>query len=136
MSYGVSAALQEAIFSALKSDMALQVEVSGAIFDAEPAGALPDLYVSLGAETARARSDVSGSGAVHEFMVSVVSDAAGFSAAKSVAALISDRLNDPDLDLARGDLVSCRFLKAKAARDENGTTRRIDLTFRAQVDDA
>lgn len=136
MSYGVAAALQEAIFSALQSDLALQAEISGAVFDAEPPGVLPDLYVSLGAETARARSDVTGPGAVHEFLVSVVSDAAGFSAAKTVAAMISDVLSDPDFSLSRGELVSCRFLKAKAGRDENGTTRRIDLTFRAQVDDA
>lgn len=136
MSYGVAAALQQAVFGALQSDLALQAEISGALFDAEPAGVLPDLYVSLGAETAKARSDVTGDGAVHEFLVSVVSDAAGFSEAKTVAAIISDALSDPDLELARGALVSCRFLKAKAARDENGTTRRIDMTFRAQVDDA
>lgn len=135
MSYGVSGALQQAIYSALQADVDLHALVSGAVFDAEPSGVLPDLYVSLGPETARAASDVTGAGALHEFIVSVVSDAAGFSMAKMVGARISDILVDADLSLSRGVLVSCRFYKAKAARDENGTQRRIDLTFRAQVDD-
>jgi len=57
MSYAVSAALQVAVFGALSGDAALDALVSGAIFDADPTGALPAQYVSLGAERARDRSD-------------------------------------------------------------------------------
>jgi len=136
MSYGVSAALQEAVYGALNGDTILASFVGGAIFDAEPSGVLPSLYVTLGAENVRASSDVTAGGAIHEFVVSVVTDAAGFSGAKTVAAAVSDVLVDADLNLSRGALVSCRFFKARAVRDEAGVTRRIDLTFRARVDDA
>lgn len=135
MTYALSAALQTAVFGALIGDTTLSGLVGGAIFDAEPGGALPEIYVILGAETARARSDASGGGAVHEFVISVVTDAAGFATAKQAAACVCDALIDVDLELDRGRLVSCRFVKAKAARIETGTARRIDLSFRARVDD-
>lgn len=135
MTYAVSAALQSALFGALSGDAELSNLVGGAVFDAEPAGVLPEIYVTLGAETVRARSDVSGGGAVHEFVISVVTDAAGFSTAKRAAVAVCDVLIDADLMLDRGRLVSCRFAKAKAARVEKGTARRIDLSFRARVDD-
>jgi len=37
--------------------------------------------------------------------------------------------------LERGRLVSLRFLRAVAKRDSRGDRRRIDLTFRARVDE-
>jgi len=135
MTYGVSAALQTALFGALSGDADLSNLVSGAIFDAEPAGVLPEIYVTLGPETVRAGSDGSGGGALHEFVISVVTDAAGFATAKVAAVAVCDVLIDAELDLWRGRLVSCRFAKAKAARVEKGAARRIDLTFRARVDD-
>ena len=135
MTYGVSAALQTALFGALSGDADLSNLVSGAIFDAEPAGVLPEIYVTLGPETVRAGSDGSGGGALHEFVISVVTDAAGFATAKVAAVAVCDVLIDVELDLSRGRLVSCRFAKAKAARVEKGAARRIDLTFRARVDD-
>ena len=135
MSYGVSAALQTAVFGALFDDLTLEALVAGAVFDAEPAGALPARYVSLGAERVRDRSDVTGAGAVHEFDVAVVTESDGFFAAKQIAAAVSDVLVDADLALARGRLVSLQFYKAKAARVETGRVRRIDLTFRARVQD-
>ncbi len=135
MSYAVSAALQVAVFGAMAADPALDALLAGAIFDAEPAGVLPGQYVSLGAEKVRDRSDGSGGGAVHDFDVSVVSDGDGFHATKLIAAAVSDLLVDADLVLSRGRLVSLRFYKAKAARVENGRVRRIDLTFRARVQD-
>lgn len=135
MTYAISAALQGAIYGALVDDSAVQAQVAGAVFDAEPAGSLPELYVTLGPEAVKAGSDGSGGGALHEFVISVVSDAAGFAAAKRAGVAVCDALIDADLALERGRLVSCRFLKAKAARVENGAARRIDLTFRARVDD-
>lgn len=135
MTYAVSAALQAAVFGALNGDAGLSNLVGGAVFDAEPAGTLPDIYVTLGAENVRARSDGTGHGAIHEFVISVVTEAAGFTTAKQAAVAVCDVLIDADLVLDRGALVSCRFIKAKAARVENGTARRIDLSFRARVDD-
>ncbi|MEM9434928.1 MAG: DUF3168 domain-containing protein [Pseudomonadota bacterium] len=135
MSYGVSAALQAAVFQQLSLDPVLTGLVPGAIFDAEPSGTLPPTYVSLGPESVRAQSDVTSDGAVHEFQVSIVTEAAGFQGAKDVAAAVSDALVDADLVLGRGELISLRFFKAQAARVDTGTARRIDLTFRARVDD-
>ena len=133
MSIGSSVALQEAVFGALASDVAVQTLTSGAVFDAEPAGVLPPIYISLGPEVVRLRSDKTAGGALHDFVVSIVSEAPGFAAAKSVAVAIGDRLIDSDLALSRGQLVSLRFQRAKAIRVEKGDKRRIDLTFRARI---
>lgn len=135
MSYALSAPLQVAVFGALSAHPDLTNLVNGAIYDAEPVGGLPARYVTLGAERVRDRSDGTGGGAEHEFDVAVVSDADGFHAAKVIAAAVSDALVNADLALSRGRLVLLRFYKAKAARVENGRVRRIDLTFRARVQD-
>ncbi len=100
-----------------------------AVYDAAPPGVLPSLYISLGPEVVRDRSDKTGAGAEHEFTVSVLSDAAGFAAAKAVAAAVSDALVDAQMTLTRGRLVGLWFLRAKAARVGSGERRRIDLTF-------
>lgn len=134
MSYGVSAALQGAVYQRLTGDAALTALVGSAIYDALPSGTLPDLYVSLGPEEARDRSDKTGAGALHLFTISVVSAAAGFQAAKDAAAAVSDALVDAPLSLTRGTLVSLQFDRARAQRLTDGT-RRIDLRFRARVDD-
>lgn len=133
MSYAVSAALQAAIYARLSADPVLTGLVGTAIYDAPPAGRMPPLWVSLGAEEAQDRSDVTASGAEHALMVSVVGEATGFAQAKEAAAAISDALHDATLPLARGRLVGMRFLRAKAR--QGGTGRRIDMTFRARTED-
>ena len=135
MSYGTTAALQGAVYQHLIADPSLTGLVGGAIFDAVPAGPLPATYVTLGAEDARDMSDKTGSGARHDLIVSVVTDSAGFQTAKDVAAAISDALVGANLALARGRLVSLDFQKARARREGTGELRRIDITFRARVDD-
>ena len=135
MSYGVSAALQQAIYQRLAADTALSTLVSGAIYDAVPAGIITGTYVSLGPEDVRERSDMTGQGALHEVRISVVTDAAGFQAAKEVAAAVSDTLVDASLILARGRLVYLNFHRARARRVEDADVRRIDLIFRARVED-
>lgn len=135
MSYGVSAALQVAVFQALSTDVTLGGLVGQAIYDAVPSGTLPDLYVRLGSEEVKDASDGSGAGAVHRFGVSVITTTAGFARAKEAAAAVSDALHEADLTLLRGRLVSLRFEKAKAARIDAVSARRIDLTFRARVQD-
>lgn len=135
MSYGVAAALQAAVYQRLAADATLAALVGPAIYDALPAGILPQIYVALGPELARDRSDMTGRGAEHEFTVSVVTDAAGFSSAKTAAAAVSDALLGAELALTRGRLVSLNFYRAQAARVGAGDQRQINLTFRARVED-
>ena len=135
MSYGMAAALQTAVFQHLEADGDLQALVGTAIFDVAPSGPTPGTYVTLGEEEARDRSDKSHDGASHDFVVSVVTDAAGFQSAKTVASVISDALVDASLPLSRGRLVGLSFQRAKAERVTNGTQRKIDLRFRALVED-
>ena len=134
MSYAVASALQAAVYARLQSDIALSALVGTDIYDALPTGSLPPLYVALGPETAKDASDVSGHGAWHRFLVSVVTAKSGFQTAKEAAAAISDALHGVDLSLSRGTLVGLWFEKAKAGRESRGL-RRIDLTFRARVED-
>lgn len=135
MSYAVAAALQAAVYQRLQADSALGVLVAGAIYDAIPPGTVTGTYVSLGPEDVRDASDQVGRGAVHEFTVSVVTDQAGFQRAKEAASAVSLALTDADLALSRGRLVGLWFLSARARRVEKADIRRIDLTFRARVED-
>lgn len=135
MSYAVSGALQAAIYAALTTDVALIALVGNGIYDAVPAGAVPDLYVRLGSETVREASDSSGTGAAHFLTVSVITTNPGFASAKSAATAISDALHDAPLTLSRGNLVSLRFERATARRIDSGSGRQIDLRFRARVQD-
>lgn len=135
MSYAISAALQSAVFAAISTDPGVVAAVGDAVYDALPSGSLPGLYVSLGPENVRAEDDKTGSGSAHRFVISVVTDVPGFRAAKEAAGAVSDALQEADLALTRGRLVSLRFQRARAFKIEKGTGRRIDLTFRARVED-
>lgn len=136
MSYGMAAALQSAVYQHLLADTGVSALVGAAIYDALPAGTLPQTYVTLGPEEVRDGSDRSGAGAVHRFTVVVVTDAAGFGAAKTLAAAICDALVDASPTLSRGRLVGLWFERAAARRTgTTGATRRIDLRFRARVED-
>ena len=135
MSYGAAAALQAAIYQRLMADTALDTLVGSAIYDAVPPGTALGTYVSLGPEVVRDASSQTERGAVHEFSVSVVTDAAGFQNAKAVAAAVSDALTGATLVLARGHLVGLWFLRARARRVEEADVRRIDLFFRARIQD-
>lgn len=54
--------------------------------------------------------------------------------AKTVAAAVSGALLAGGMVLGTGHLVSVTFQRAVARRLDEGTTRRIDLTFRARVE--
>ncbi|WP_138465168.1 DUF3168 domain-containing protein [Poseidonocella sp. HB161398] len=136
MSYGVSKALQGAVFAALSGDAALAAVVGTNVFDAPPAGAVPELHVALGAEDAFARPDSSGSVTTHRLIVSVIGPAEGFARAKEAAVAVSDALDGAALALARGRLLSLGFRRARARRTDGNSGRRIDLTFRAIVEDS
>ena len=135
MSYAVAEALQVAVYDRLFNDSGVTALVGSAIYDVVPAGDLPDLYVALGAEVARDKSDMTGGGAEHEFTISVVTHKAGFASAKALAGAVSDALVDADLTLSRGQLVGLRFYRARAARVGTSDERQINLIFRARVCD-
>ncbi|MDO6727232.1 DUF3168 domain-containing protein [Cognatishimia sp. 1_MG-2023] len=135
MSYGVAVALQTAVYQQLVDDVPLDALIGDAVYDELPSGVIPATYVTLGPETVVDRSDKSGGGAVHRFVVSVVSDVAGFATPKAVAVAVSDALHNADLGLARGQLVSLVFERATATREDAANLRRIDLRFAARVDD-
>lgn len=132
MSYGVAAALQAAIYACLTSAPAL---AGVPVVDAIPSGGGTGTFVLIGPEEVIDQSDKTGGGAEHRLTVAVISDAAGFLAAKDVAVAVSDALVDAPLALSRGHLVGLRFLRAKAVRLDAGGARRIDLSFRARVED-
>lgn len=135
MSYAMAAALQAAIYQRLKADTALAALAPGGIHDALPPGNPPGTCVVIGPEEVRERSDHTGAGAEHRLTISVISPAAGFQAAKAAAVAVSDALAGADLALARGRLVGLWFERAQARRVEKGMQRRIDLTFRARVEE-
>ncbi len=137
MSYRAAEALQGAVYQRLRDDVALEALVGDAIYDAMPVVAPGGTYVALGPEEARDASDGSGRGAVHDFIVSVLSgseDAGGFRAVKAAASAVAQALEDAPLVLSGGALAGLWFLRAKARRAEGGTGRRVDMTFRARVD--
>ncbi|WP_170414298.1 DUF3168 domain-containing protein [Ruegeria atlantica] len=136
MSYGVSAALQAAVFKQISEDTQVDALSGGAIYDAVPVGSVPQTYVTLGPEEVREASDRSGGGAVHRFSVTVVSEAAGFGAAKTLAGAVCDALEGATPSLDRGRLVGLWFERASARRTgTGGAIRQIDLRFRARVED-
>ncbi len=131
MSYSASAALQSAVFTQLSNAPAL---AGVQVVDALPPGTPVGNFVLLGPEVALDQSDKSGAGAEHRLEIAVISDAAGFLPAKTIAAAVSDALVGAALTLTVGRLVSLAFLRATARRLDDGTTRRIDLQFRARVE--
>lgn len=133
MSYAISAPLQAAIYAHLLADPAVTALVGDAVYDTLPSGVRPPLYITLGTEDVRDRSDGSGDGALHSLRIAVVADGAGFARAKDVAGAVSDSLHNADLTLDRGSLVYLRFDKARAARVRAADMRRIDMVFVARV---
>lgn len=135
MSFGASSALQTAVYQLLAGDTALQALVGPAIYDEVPPGPVSGTYVSLGEGEVRDMSDATGAIGEHRFEVSVISDAEGFRTSKAVSGAVCDALVDATPALSRGRVVSLSFVKARARRARAGQTRRIDMTFRAIVED-
>lgn len=129
MSYGSAAALQAAVFQRLVAALP-----GVAVHDALPAGAGLGTFILLGPEEVVDASDITGQGAEHRFVVSILSDATGFLQAKETAVAVSDALVGAPLTLGRGRLVGLRFLKAQARRLDQGAARRIDLRFAARIE--
>lgn len=135
MSYGISGALQAAIFERLSNDALVSSLIGSDIYDAVPTGVIPETYVSLGRERVEDASDQTGNGALHRFDISVITTQPGFTAAKQLAGAISDTLSDANLSLSRGRLVYLRFDRAEARRVDANAGREVLLRFRARVED-
>lgn len=133
MSYVLSGALQTAVYGALAGDAALINLVGDAIYDALPSGNVPQLCVMLGAERVRDRSDYETQAALHEFAVTVRSDAPGYLSAKAAAARVCEILDGADLALSRGRLIRLDFYKANAR--QRADRREVETWFRAFVED-
>lgn len=131
MSYAAAPALQSALFARLSGASAL---AGVAIVDAQPQDPVPATFVLVGPEEVSDASDKTGAGAEHRVTLSVVSTAAGFLAAKDIAAGICAALEDPALALTEGRVVSITFRRAVARRLDGGGTRRIDLSFRIRIE--
>lgn len=134
MSYGTSAALQAGVYGILAGDAALQALGVG-VHDEVPPGPVSGTYVTLGPGEVRDLSDITGGIGEHRFAVNVISDAEGFAEAKAVAAAVTDALDGAVPVLARGRVVCLMFQRARARRVRAGQVRRIDMTFRAIVED-
>lgn len=135
MSFAISEALQNAVYTALMDDTAVAALVGSDIYDAVPSGSLPRLYIALGEEKARDHSTKTASGALHDIAVDIHGDISGFQAAKELAGAVCDALIDADLALGRGVLTSLQFKFARARKGVNPDQRMINLTFRAFVMD-
>ena len=131
MSYGGAAALQVAVYDLLASDPGLEGVL---VVDAMPPAGGSGTFVLIGPEEVLDQSDKSGGGAEHRISVSVISDASGFLAAKTLAGAVHERLVGATPALSIGRVVAIGFLKAVAKRLAEGEARRIDLTFRVRIE--
>ncbi|MHA1128845.1 MAG: DUF3168 domain-containing protein, partial [Alphaproteobacteria bacterium] len=91
-------------------------------------------YVTLGEEIVKPFNSMTSQGGVHDFDVTVHSTANGFGAAKTVGGAIGAVLIDANLTVTGGALISLRFLKARARRGVAPELRRIEMRFRAVVE--
>lgn len=130
MSYALAGAVQAAVHGVLVVHPAL---AGVAVVDAVPPGGAAGTFVMIGAEEVRDASDATGAGAEHRVEISVRSDAAGFAAAKGVAAAVCEAMEGLALS-GSGRVVGVWFQRAKAVRSEDGAERRVDLTFRVRVE--
>ena len=122
MSDLLSDVLQTAVYDRLSGDADLRAIVGVHVYDAMPAGPVPDLYVLIGEESVKDASDQSGAGAVHDLSISV-----------QAAAAIWSALDSASLMPSRGRIVGLWFRASQAKRSSAGQ-RKIDLKFRARLE--
>lgn len=135
MSYAIGASLQRAVFGRLVGEADIIEIVGPNIYDAVPAGTEPQVFVLIGEEVVRDRSTQTSDGAHHDFTVSVFADQQGFANSKKLAAIICDSLLGSGLTLDRGRVTALWFRRARTRRGRAPDRRRIDLQFRAHVED-
>ena len=130
----ISDVLQTAVYARLSNDAGLAGLIGPHVYDAIPAGPLPDSYVLLGEETVLNRSDQSAAGARHDFAITLLGSSGGFLPLKQAAAAVCRALDSAPLMLSRGQVVSLNFINASAKRTSAGL-RKIELRFSARLDD-
>ncbi len=138
MSLTLSGDLQAAIYTALSNDSALVALVGTEIYDAPlPSGGnLPEgEHVTLGEEISRPFNSATSRGSIHDLAIFVHSTASGFSAAKEVVRAIGNVLDDANLPISGGHMVRLQFLRARARRGVAPELRRIELRFRAVLEE-
>ena len=134
MRIGFSAQLQAFLYATLQNDATLTQKLNGHIFDAPPPGPLPFTYITLGPEKVTDASDMTAKASVHEVAISVVTTQTGFASIKELSDLIIERLDHKTTSFSQGAITSMQFLRSEAAREADGTIRRVDLVFRARID--
>ena len=139
MTYALAWPLQQAVFALLDGDAGVAAHLAGRIYDAPPplvGEAAPEgLYAVIGDEEVADWSTKSDFGANHLFTVSVNAPRAGFAEAKQAAGAISDALLGGLPALSRGHLVAIRFVDARTRREAEGEMRRVEMRFRAVIED-
>lgn len=138
MSIVLSASMQAALFETLVTDPALSALIGDAVYDATPAtdGSVPmGEYLTIGTGDIRPFDTATSAGGVHDFDVTVHSASEGFSKAKLVAAAVGQALSDAALPIAGGTTVALRFVRARAKRGAAPELRRIELRFRAVLEE-
>ncbi|MCV6598446.1 MAG: DUF3168 domain-containing protein [Mangrovicoccus sp.] len=135
MSYAASAEMQRALYDLLTSDAA-PAELAGVpVVDRMAEGTLPPLYIALGPERVRDGSTKTSRGAEHRLTITVISALGGFAQIKQIAGAICTHLEGQRPSLSQGQVAGLQFLSAQARRGPSGAERRLDLSFRAFVDD-
>ena len=137
MSFARSAALQEAVFSALTGSAALAALVGDAIHDAPrhadaPEGATGP-HVTLGEERVEPWTAQGLDGAVHDLEIGVHVPEGGYAAAKRIGAAVTSALLEGLPALSEGRVVTSGFLGARTRREKEGR-RRLDLRFRFRIE--
>ncbi|MGH1577209.1 DUF3168 domain-containing protein [Planktotalea sp.] len=133
MSVLLSDVLQSAVYDRLVANVELGAIVNAHIYDAMPAGPVPDLYVLIGEEVVKDSSDVSGAGSQHDVLISLISTADSFLTLKQAASAVWTALDSSDLVLSEGRVVGFWFRASTAKRSSSGQ-RKIDLKFRARLE--
>lgn len=131
-----SAALQSGIYQTLSNATSISNLIGTNIFDAVPSGLVAETYVLIGEEKVISKADFNNGATRHDVTINVVSSASGFSDAKIVASEICNVLDGAAMVLSAGNLRNIQFRMARSRRDTGATERRIDLVFRALIDEA
>lgn len=140
MTYALAWPLQKALYATLIADPTLISLVGeGHFYDEPPHGEsdeTPDnAYVVIGDEAVTPWDTKTERGAIHTFDVIIYTQQRGYSLAKQIAGRISDLLETEPLTLARGRIINLNFENSVTAREDQGLSRQITLTFRAVLED-
>lgn len=137
MTMALSAPLQLALFERLTTDPELS-GLEGRVYDDAPHRSREgssDPYVTIGEENVRPWNTMTEAGATHDAVISVHAPRRGFLDVKSLAATITEVIEQAPPALARGRIVTHEFIAARTRRQEQGALRRVDLTFRFVIED-